>query len=119
MSLSFEEYFIIIYFLKVLVILPNGQIFTDCPKPTEWTHIVMNYIEPNDGEGIRMFVNGTEVASDTDTIEWSSSAGDGRIVVGRQITNVDFNYASFQVDELLYFNAALTSDDVQLIYNSP
>ena len=49
---------------------------------------------------------------------WSRSPGYGRIVVGRQYTNRDERYASVQVDELIYFNAALTSDDVQSIYNS-
>ena len=65
-----------------------------------------------------MYINGTEVASDTTKHEGSYSPGDGRIVVGRYYTDKDRDYASVQVDELIYFDAALTSDDVQLIYNS-
>ena len=49
---------------------------------------------------------------------WSLTAGDGRIVVGRRYTSSDEKYASVMVDELVFFDAALTSDDVQSIYNS-
>ena len=45
-------------------------------------------------------------------------AGDGKIVVGRQYTNRDEQHGSVEVDELIYFNAALTSDNAQSIYNS-
>ena len=86
--------------------------------PTGWIHIVLNYLGPNDGEGIRMFYNGAEVASDATKDMYPRSPGDGRIVVGRFNTDMDKDYASVQVDELIYFNAALTSDEVQSIYNS-
>ena len=77
---------------------------------------MVNYIGPNNGEGVRIYINGTE--EDTEKVEWTYSAGDGKIVVGRAYTNQNQDYASVQVDELIYFNAALTNDDVQSIYNS-
>ena len=86
-------------------------------KPTGWTHIVLNYIGSNNGEGIRMYVNGTEVASDKYKTARSRPAGDGRIVVGRYLIDTDEYYSSIEVDELIYFNASLTSDEVQSIYN--
>ena len=58
------------------------------------------------------------MASDTTKDAYSHSAGDSRIVVGRIYADRDQRYASVQVDELIYFNAALTSDHVQSIYNS-
>ena len=64
-----------------------------------------------------MFINGAEVARDTEKNPRSYSGGDGRIVVGRRYTDQDKNYASVEVDELVYFNAALTNDHVQSIYN--
>ena len=105
-------------FLRFEVFLPNEFIAAWYPRPTGWTHIVLNYRGPNDGEGIRIYYDGTEVASNTTEGLGSRSAGDGRIVVGRVHTNHDERYASVQVDELIYFNAALTSDEVQSIYNS-
>ena len=90
------------------------------PKQTGWFHIVGNYIGPNDDEGFKIYYDGTEVASDTTKSLVSRSPGDGRIVVGRQYTDrdQDNSYASLEVDELIFFNAALTSDHVQSIYNS-
>ena len=77
-----------------------------------------NYIGPNNGKGIRMFVDGAQVASDTTKQGGPYPVGDGRIVVGRFYVDRDQDYTSVQVDELIYFNASLTSDDVQSIYNS-
>ena len=79
---------------------------------------MLNYIGPNDGEGIRVYYNGTEVVSGTTKHTRSHSAGDGRIVVGRHHTELDRWNPSVQVDELIVFNATLTDTDVQSIYNS-
>ena len=79
---------------------------------------MLNYIGPNNEQGITMFLNGEIVVSDTTKAVWSQSAGDGRIVVGRHFTNLNQDYSSVMVDELIYFNARLTSDDVVSIYNS-
>ena len=58
------------------------------------------------------------MGSDTDKSPGSNSAGDGRIVVGRRWVNLDQEYASVQIDELIYFNRALTNDELESIYNS-
>ena len=115
-----EDYFLtnislILSFLRFRVKLHDGDFSAAYIQPTGWTHIVLNYIGPNDGQGIRIFLNGEEEVSDTTKNGVTYLAGDGRIVVGRWYTDLDGNYASFQVDELLYFNAALASDDVQSI----
>ena len=79
---------------------------------------MLNYIGPNEGEGIRGYMNGVEVANDKHKDGGSRSAGDGRIVVGRGPTDSNSHYTSVQVDEMMYFNAALTTDHIQSIYNS-
>ena len=101
-----------------MVILPTGYFYTSYPKPSGWIHIVGCYLGPNNGQGIRIYYNGAEEGSATNKAGGPYSAGDGRIVVGRIYTDLDLNYASVEVDELIYFNAALTSDEVQSIYNS-
>ena len=78
----------------------------------------MNYIGPNGVEGIKGYIDGTEVVSDMTKNPRSVATGDGRIVVGRYRKDKDNIYASVQIDELSYFNAALTDDDVLSIYNS-
>ena len=85
------------------------------PKPSGWTHYVMNYIGPNEGEGSRLHLNGAEVGSDTTKAAASPSAGNGRIVVGRLYTNSDEHYANVQVDELIFFNQTLSPSDIDAI----
>ena len=89
------------------------------PIPTRWTHIVLNYIGPDNGQGIRGYVNGQEVASGTTKHPRSYPAGDGRIVVGRFTTDRDLDqlYSSIQIDELIFFNKALSTTDIKLLYN--
>ena len=67
---------------------------------------MLNYIGPDDGQGIRVYFNGTEVATGL-TRDAAHSAGDGRIVVGRYYTDEDKRYASLQIDELIFFNKSL------------
>ena len=81
-------------------------------------HIVLNYIGPNVGQGIILYNNGEEWRSDTNKYGGTYSAGDGKIVVGREYTTIDDSYTSMQIDELIYFNQALSDDEIQLIYNA-
>ena len=86
--------------------------------PTGWTHLVLNYIGPNDGQGIKVYYDGAEVENDTIKCGGSRSAGDGRIVVGRIYTNSDEDYTSMQIDELIFFNKALSTTDIKLLYSA-
>ena len=108
-----KVYFLIA--LRLLVSLPDGYFYAYPSRPAGWTHVLLN---SKDGEGIRIYINGEEVESYTNKRSSSHAAGDGRIVVGRYDAYHDDYYTSVHVDELIYFNAALTTDDVQSIYNS-
>ena len=85
------------------------------PRPVGWTHIVMSYIGPSDGEGIRIFYNGTEVANVTTKAAGSDPPGDGRVVVGRVYTDRDVLYVSVQLDELALFNKALSTTEITMM----
>ena len=100
------------------MVLPDGYFGVVPLKPNGWTHVVLNYNGPTDGHGIVIYYNGTEVKSDITKSGGPYSGGDSRIVVGKQYTDQDRLYLSIQVDELIFFNAALTDADVQSIYNS-
>ena len=56
----------------------------------------------------------------SDTIKWAKYGGpvDRNIVVGRFYINTPDYYSNMQVDELIYFDHALTGDDILSIYNS-
>ena len=81
--------------------------------------MVLNYIGRHNDEGIRIYYNGREVASDTRLAIKSRSAGDGRIVVGRHYTDRNQDYASVQVDELIFFNQALTQQQIDALAAAP
>ena len=93
--------------------LLNGKFSARVSIPTGWTHIVLNYIGPYNGQGIRVYYNGQGVVSDTDKDGGPYPAGDGRIVVGRFFTDKDIGYASMQIDELIFFNKTLSTTDIK------
>ena len=95
----------------------NGEFYAHVPIPIGWTHIVLNYIGSNDGEGIRISYDGQEVANGTTMDEGSYPAGGSRIVVGRSFIDEDRLYASMEIDELIFFNKALSTNDIKLLYN--
>ena len=109
-------YYLLLSF-RIFLILPDGYFYLKDPRPSGWIHVTLNYLGPNIGEGIKIFYDGTEVASDTTKDGGSFPAGDGRIVVGRFFTDTDEKYTSMQVDELLLFNQALSATDIALLYN--
>ena len=78
---------------------------------------MLNYIGPNDGEEIRVYYNGQEEVNGV-TADATRSAGDGRIVVGRRYIDEDSQYASMQIDELIFFNKALSTTDIERLYNA-
>ena len=73
---------------------------------------MLNYIGPNDGEGIRVYINGTQEDSDTAKNNNPKSAGDGRVVVGRWNTDRDDHNSSVQIDELIFFNRYLSPAEI-------
>ena len=77
----------------------------------------MNYLGPNNGQGIRVYYNGTEVARSTTKTAQALSAGDGRIVVGRYRANINDHKGNVQVDELIFFNEALSQDEITMLHN--
>ena len=79
---------------------------------------MMNYIGSNEGQGIRVYYDGKEAASETTKITVSYSAGDGRVLVGRAYTDRDVLYVSAQLDELIFFNKTLNTTEMRAIYNS-
>ena len=81
--------------------------------PSGWTHVVLNYIGPNNGQGIRFYFDGVQVANDTRKRSTTTFAGDGRMILGKQGINVDARYASVDVDELLFFNETLSDQSIQ------
>ena len=102
--------------LRFYMFLPDEYLFTLHTKPSGWTHIVINYLGPNNDKGISLFYDGIEEESYTDETGGPRSASNGRIVVGRLLTDQNVGYTSAEVDELIFFNQALNSDAIFSLY---
>ena len=81
-------------------------------EPSGWTHIVLNFIGPDNGQGIRIYYDGEQTGSDNTKNVHAFQSGDSRVVVGRQFIDEDDHYASVDVDELILFNQALTDQNI-------
>ena len=81
----------------------------------------MNYVGPDEGQGIRVYNDGKLIASDTTKTDETNLPSDGRIVIGRAdlnhvgTPNFFSFYASVEVDELLIFNRTLTEPEIILL----
>ena len=94
---------------------PGGTFLLSNASPSGWTHVVLNYIGLEDGQGIWIYYDGVQTGSDTTRNPNSYETGDGRIVIGRLYTEWDTNYASVQLDELIFFNTKLTDSEIRML----
>ena len=82
----------LLYF-RFNIFLQDGGFETSLSKPSGWFHIVLNYPGPNNGEGIRVFINGAEADAATEK-HGTSDAGDGRVVIGRAVSDTNHFYGT-------------------------
>ena len=45
-----------------------------------------------------------------------SPPGNGQVVIGRHYVDGDYDYASVELDELVFFNRALEDQEIQALY---
>ena len=50
-----------------------------------WRHVVLNYMGPGNGQGIRIYKDGVQIGSDVTVSAGTSSQRRGRVVVGMGI----------------------------------
>ena len=77
--------------------------------------MVLNYLGPENGRGIRVYLDGVFGNGDSSKEEYTNSAGNGQIVVGKFRPEEDRNYASVELDELPFFNTTLTQEDIETL----
>ena len=81
--------------------------------PSGWTHIVLNYLGPENRQRIKVYFNETQVRSAVLKAPITYNPGGGRVVVGRHYVDYNTFYGNVDMDELLFFNEALTDQDIQ------
>ena len=101
------------------VTLYSGEFSATAIKPSGWFHVVINYIGPNEGEGIRIYHDGVQVSNKTTKSQGlchtTACRPDGRIVVGRLKIREESNYCSLHIDELTLFNEALSEEEITML----
>ena len=104
------------------VYLPDGHFEFRGERRSGWVHAVMNYVGPNEGQGIRIYNDGELIGSDTTKSGEANSPSDGRILIGRADLPLIGSgggtlpfYTSVEVDELLIFNRTLTEPEIILL----
>ena len=83
----------------------------------QWIHLVLNYIGPNSGQGIQAFKDGVLISQMKSGSSGIQTDGVGRVVVGRRLVSRNQDYAQVEVDELIFFNQALSAEEVRDLYN--
>ena len=105
-----------IYFCRFRVHLQDGNFYTEVEEqPAHWTHVVLNYLGSENGKGIRAYMDGAFGNGDSSKEEYTNSAGNGEIVVEKFRPEEERNYASVELDELLFINATLTQEDIETL----
>ena len=77
-----------------------------------WIHIVLNFIGPENGEGIKFYLDGMLTGSDDTGEAETHTPGNGRVVLGRVYTDEDDLYGGVALDELLFFNQTLSEQEI-------
>ena len=95
--------------------MSTGHFTKFITKPSGWIHVVLNFIGPNEGEGIRIYHDGVQAGSKTTIGGKSKNNGNRRIVIGRNFAGSPDIHSSVQVDELLFFNEVLTDDEITML----
>ena len=84
----------------------------------KWIHVVLNYIGPEDGQGMRIFYDGILTGNITDKGLSTHLAGEGKLFIGRYFVDWDpFGYGNIDMDELLFFNETLNEQEILAIKN--
>ena len=96
----------------------GGSFFHYGSRPSgDWLHVVINFHGPNNGKGFKTYFNGNLRISDTTKSSFTTTPSNGRVVIGRFFAELDNYYTSMDVDETLFFNRTLTTQEINSLYN--
>ena len=103
-----------LYFRYVLMLTNHTYKVTIIPINYDWHHLAFVY----GNNSLLIYHNGTLVDSDLiGEIRDERKGGDEKMVIGRQFVNKDEKYVSMHLDEVMMWNQALDSDEINYLYN--
>ena len=101
--------------LRFRVEATNGFYRREVLSRSGWTHVVINYIGPQNEQGIKIYFNGVRRRTDPTMDPHSYGIGNGHVVIGRYHTDIDDRYASVELDELIFFNKKLSESEITML----
>ena len=105
-------------YFRNYVAVKKRKFWADVSKFNDrWIHLVLNYIGPNMGDGIQAFQDGAFISRHQSGADGDHHVGDGQMVIGRRYPNRSQDYSHVQVDELIFFNEALSNEEVGQLYS--
>ena len=95
----------------------DGLFFSSVDRPQcDWFHVVINFIGAE--EGAEAYIDGRLQSRRAKYKQAGRhTAGAGRVVVGRFSTEQDLSYTSLEMDELLFVNQTLTTEEITSLNN--
>ena len=103
---------------RTLIYVSDGGFFHCGTKPSnDWFHVVINYFGPNNGQGFKTYFDGNLRITDYTKWQHNTSPSNGKIVIGKFFADIDHYYTSMDLDELLFFNHTLTTQEINSLYN--
>ena len=83
------------------------------PRKSDWTHLVVNYLGPNDGEGIYVYQDGVQTGNNTIPRTTATiPSGYGGVILGKLVRTLDWQYRTVAMDDLLFFNESLREGQI-------
>ena len=112
-----SAYSLLNYF-RTLFYVSDGYFIKSGIRPSNgWFHVVINYFGANIRQGFKTYFNGNLNVTSTTKFPHTITPSNGKIVIGRAYTEIDNVYTSMEVDELLFFNHTLTTQEVNSLHD--
>ena len=94
--------------------LPRNIVLASTSLLTQWFHLVLNYLGPD--QGATIYQDGEE-NEHQHIFPATLVTGTGVVAIARHLPVSDSRYASLMMDELMFFNRKLSLNEIQILYN--
>ena len=92
------------------------EVLYTVPILDTWMHAALVYRGPNQGKGVRLYVNGLPVGEDSTRAPIDTAPADGRLKISKLFEGNGQNSPA-TIDELLFWNRQLSQAEITAINN--
>ena len=81
---------------------PDGYYVVAAHITADWVHVVLVY--HGVGQGITVYQDGSKIGTDREKEYFTTSTGNGQVIIGKRDWGYGDRYASASVDEIKFYN---------------